>query len=474
MANAFPQNPSAAELIRRHAEAIRKIPDLSVSKAEAGCFAGQYLQRAIELGAFSGGPRDPWLPRLRERFSYKKDAQADPHLSAFAEVVGLIRTELGMARTPPDVTSRASFAQVAAVLESEALRLERSPSEPESTGMISVIPSEVVAIAFLNLVHGLHELRREWVKGDVEQVRLLKTGCDPATSGYAEIMRTQVRANVRLLYERLKSGADFVPLILSHCDPSLRDEILRVLRLLEPDATLDDRYGKESARWRQTWPAMGLDADFDALIPKLRAAADQLTLEGDPVMLAREWLEGYEFRLGQADRARHLSGSTRMDYLKALRWADDPKADRRHEALTRVLEQLKAMTTPPYSPDVLVAEYDALLRTSVESRLAQHFPDRLRAWLDRAASFLSSVPSESPPVTAVDRRPAGWFHTATEGALYPDLLRMATRDLRLTQSKKRGGRWQHSIEEVSQLYSQYRALLQKAKETETTVRKPKN
>jgi hypothetical protein len=64
-----------------------------------------------------------------------------------------------------------------------------------------------------------------------------------------------------------------------------------------------------------------------------------------------------------------------------------------------------------------------------------------------------------------DLRPATWFNKASDGGLYPDLLRVAVHEHRLLKSKMLGGRWRHSIAEVCMLYPGYRSLIFKAKET---------
>lgn len=117
-----------ADMIRQNASKLRQIPNLQTSQSDAACQAGQHIQRAMELGAFEGGPRDAWLAPLRERLSLQKlPGHRDPHISVFAETVFLARSEQGGDGGASDVTSASSFEIVALVLEAEAARLVESP-----------------------------------------------------------------------------------------------------------------------------------------------------------------------------------------------------------------------------------------------------------------------------------------------------------------------------------------------------------
>ncbi len=117
---------NVSELLRQQASAIRGIPALDTSPADAGCVAGQYIERAMGLGAFEGGPRDSWIPMIRERLSYAKGAKGpDPHLSVFAEAVSLAwRMNPDGSAHSPAITSPEAFALVADAIDSEASRLE--------------------------------------------------------------------------------------------------------------------------------------------------------------------------------------------------------------------------------------------------------------------------------------------------------------------------------------------------------------
>lgn len=102
-------------------------------------------------------------------------------------------------------------------------------------------------------------------------------------------------------------------------------------------------------------------------------------------------------------------------------------------------------------------------------------------WFGDAHTELGTVleqPERSPPAddgSRVDRwYSAAWYNRATKGALYPDLLRVAWKDKRIT-GRKPSGRRQYSLQSVINQYEDYRAMLERAdaKEPEAKRRKPK-
>lgn len=137
----------------------------------------------------------------------------------------------------------------------------------------------------------------------------------------------------------------------------------------------------------------------------------------DPIGSAREWLAGYEFRLQEADRHRHLPGATKGTYQQMLEWADNPKADRQHEAIDVLLDRVRSHPRPPHSPEVLLLEYKMLSEIPLFRRLRDGYVARLRAWIDRVETFLSigATPTEpgdpvktvgpAVPVTTGDSEP---------------------------------------------------------------------
>ncbi len=91
------------------------------------------------------------------------------------------------------------------------------------------------------------------------------------------------------------------------------------------------------------------------------------------------------------------------------------------------------------------------------NRARKMLPGRVEAW-ENAEGVVRGF-GKGARVQAPDSRPAAWFKSATNEILYPDLLRVAVREGRLKESEKRGSRWHHSIEEVSNLYPEHRAIL---------------
>jgi hypothetical protein len=140
------------------------------------------------------------------------------------------------------------------------------------------IPPSVIETAFFTVANYFDAVRREWKASDEKLAALMAAGCGPETGGFESIGRDFHRSDLRWHIHKLEHDADFIPSILPYCDPSLRDDIVRMLKLLDLDSYQNNRYGEESARWRQQWEAMDLDRDLDGLIMKLRAAGDALAL----------------------------------------------------------------------------------------------------------------------------------------------------------------------------------------------------
>lgn len=135
-----------------------------------------------------------------------------------------------------------------------------------------------------------------------------------------------------------------------------------------------------------------MDPDHDAILANATWSLERtqrFNAADDPILYAREWLEGYEFRLQEADRARHYPNATPETYARALEWADDPKRDRCYEAIALLLERINKHPQPPYSPEVLKLEHDRLWDIPLHARLRNGFAERFRAWIDRAETFLS-------------------------------------------------------------------------------------
>lgn len=140
------------------------------------------------------------------------------------------------------------------------------------------IPPSVIETAFFTVANYFDAVRREWKASDEKLAALMAAGCGPETGGFESIGRDLHRSDLRWHLHKLEHDADFIPSILPYCDPSLRDDIVRMLKLLDLDSYQNNRYGEESARWRQQWEAMDLDRDLDGLIMKLRAAGDAVPM----------------------------------------------------------------------------------------------------------------------------------------------------------------------------------------------------
>ena len=150
----------------------------------------------------------------------------------------------------------------------------------------------------------------------------------------------------------------------------------------------------QKSRPSDAGPRLGpvLDPDHDAILANAtwsRERTQRFNAADDPVHYAREWISGYEFRLHEADRSRHYPNATQEGYQRMLEWADNPKADRQYEAIALLLERIKKHPQPPYTPEVLTIEFDRLWDIPVHARLRNGFADRVRAWIDRADTFLS-------------------------------------------------------------------------------------
>lgn len=198
----------------------------------------------------------------------------------------------------------------------EGCRLRRPPCEPVcllSSALDSSPPrspgsaqGEDGAEAARRLSHALSTIRIEWIRGDREVTELLVSGLEAETEGYEKLVRgprgpmewprwgcrprcgyVELMAGlgasgslaaddaIRTAIDRLLHVARFelVPIALPHCDPSLRERVLRLLRLLDLDEAAPDREGEVAERWRQVWPATGLDGELTEVVALLRAAA---------------------------------------------------------------------------------------------------------------------------------------------------------------------------------------------------------
>lgn len=120
---------------------------------------------------------------------------------------------------------------------------------------------------------------------------------------------------------------------------------------------------------------------------------------------------------------------------------------------------------------------DLFERAIWSARTGDVMPDGLTSYVDEAlVENDERVTSNelAKPSSDIDRRKATWFATATRDGLYPDLLRVAVNEKRLTMSRKVSNRWHHSVLEVCQQYPEYEIAINRAKESEGGVSEPKN
>jgi hypothetical protein len=178
----------------------------------------------------------------------------------------------------------------------------RSHAGPEDVhAAISLATAIRFRDAFCDIADDLDAIRRAWKAGDAEMVSLLRSGFDSSTSGFAEIMRQEVRAGVESLHELLVERRK---VILPRCDPGLRDDLMGLLRKLNLDSIGTNREGEEKEQWRHTWGAMALDDDLEDLLAKLRAAGGAEITEATAAVKSTGSL--IEQMIGMLSRAESL------------------------------------------------------------------------------------------------------------------------------------------------------------------------
>jgi len=129
--------------------------------------------------------------------------------------------------------------------------------------------------AFHDFDHILGMIADAWMEADRKRMGLL-SDVPPTGDTYKRMMCDRILAPVWELREKLRS--DLAPRVLPHCDPTLRDRVQRVIRLLDIYAVLPSTYG-ETERWRQQWQVTELQAELDELRPMLLARGDVMLLE---------------------------------------------------------------------------------------------------------------------------------------------------------------------------------------------------
>lgn len=149
-----------------------------------------------------------------------------------------------------------------------------------------------------------------------------------------------------------------------------------------------------------------LDPDHDDLCRNAtwsKERTERFDPTDDPVGYARDWLDGYAHRLHECDRQRHFKEATQESYRDMLAWADDPVRDRMSEALPILLDRIRSHPHPPYSPEVLLAEWQRLQDIPTYARLRDGFVDRMSAWLDRVGTYLAIGPVPGASDDLIDR-----------------------------------------------------------------------
>lgn len=132
----------AAADVRRVARAIRMIPSLGPTLADAGAQAGEQLVTAMLNGAFENGSRVAWRGFLIQRY---KDQN---NLSAFAEAVEWAGREIGSKlsiQDPADPSGQIPpecFAAVANILDNEAARIDSQRGDRSDDGDSQTVHAE--------------------------------------------------------------------------------------------------------------------------------------------------------------------------------------------------------------------------------------------------------------------------------------------------------------------------------------------
>lgn len=195
--------------------------------------------------------------------------------------------------------------------------------------------------AFYDAAYTFDRIREKWIQGDAKGVDLIIKGASEIGDGYRWMMRNQARYEVETLLHTLQS--DLIPFILPRCDLSLRDDIQRLMSSLNLDAITRDSDGEETHRYLQTWPATRLDADVDAILPKLRARGDAIALNAAALAESRggsgggprqdSAMNADDSRPPPFPRSFREPSQHVLEYLNTLADALKLPADERHAAM---------------------------------------------------------------------------------------------------------------------------------------------
>ena len=146
----------------------------------------------------------------------------------------------------------------------------RDPGPPEC-------PPDELRFACRKVAHHLDLMRQAWREGDAKQLDLIGSGIGSETGYFEHLMRCEIRAEVHRLREKLEHDLDYLPLILPHVEPRLRDRLCRLMSALDLDRSVATDEGERTA-WRLIWTALGLDSEVNELISILKAEGDRIAL----------------------------------------------------------------------------------------------------------------------------------------------------------------------------------------------------
>lgn len=149
----------------------------------------------------------------------------------------------------------------------------RDPGPPEC-------PPDELRFACRKVAHHLDLMRQAWREGDAKQLDLIGSGIGSETGYFEHLMRCEIRAEVHRLREKLEHDLDYLPLILPHVEPRLRDRLCRLMSALDLDRSVATDEGERTA-WRLIWTALGLDSEVNELISILKAEGDRLVLQAE-------------------------------------------------------------------------------------------------------------------------------------------------------------------------------------------------
>jgi len=122
----------------------------------------------------------------------------------------------------------------------------------------------------------------------------------------------------------------------------------------------------------------------------------------NPLLAMMDWNNHYEAWLERCEGSRHTC--THAEFCRMLNHAELPKSTVPELPVDRLLDEIRSHPNPPYTPDVLIVEWQNLWDIPITQRLDQKFAFRVSAWIDRVEAFLQIGKRKTAPVSHVD----GW------------------------------------------------------------------